>query len=123
MDVQEPEIDTELLDMQRRKSRPRVVVEEYLKDSESSDEDILGKETTPSPIKVEEKKVSEVSFGSAGAQGKGTKLVKVKTHMDIDDFGDLTEENAKQIGMQEVSPLERKIDELQKKQDLLEKSA
>ena len=47
MDVQEPEIDTELLDMQRRKSRPRVVVEEYLKDSESSDEDILGKESKP----------------------------------------------------------------------------
>ena len=121
--MQEPEIDAELLDMQRRKSRPRVVVEEYLKDSESSDDDALMQESTPSPIKIEEKKVSEVSFGSAGAQGQGTKLVKVKTHMDIDDFGDLTEDNAKQIGMKEVSPLDRKIDELEKKQSLTDEKS
>ena len=66
---------------------------------------------TPSPIKVEEKKQSEASHGSAGAVGKGTKLIKVKTHMSIDDFGDLTEDMAKQIGMKEISPLERKIEE------------
>ena len=77
-------------------------------------DDMIEKKSSPSPIKIEEKKVSEVSYGSAGAQGEGNKLIKVKTHMSIDDFGDLTDEKAKQIGMAEISPLERHLDDLEK---------
>ena len=77
-----------------------MVVEEYVGDQSDSSDDMkdefdLANKSSPSPIKIEEKKQSEASHGSAGAVGQGTKLIKVKTHLSIDDFGDLTEEAAK----------------------------
>ena len=92
--------------MQRRKSRPRVVVEEYVHDDaaeNSSDSDDhfahldekADKKSIPSPIKIEEKKQSESSHGHAGATGQEVKMIKVKTHMSIDDFSDLVDDKIK----------------------------
>ena len=111
--------------MQRRKSRPRVVVEEYVHDdaaeNSSDSDDNFGhldekadKKSLPSPIKIEEKKASESSIGHAGATNLGSTLIKVKTHMSIDDFSDLVDDKIKHVGMAEISPLERHMDNLEK---------
>ena len=54
--LQKPEQDQELLEMQRRKSRPKVVVEEYLVDgAEQSSDDEDQKDLDQQDIKVEQK--------------------------------------------------------------------
>ena len=44
---------------------------------------------------VEEKKMSEASTGSAGADNKKPKIAKLKTHVTIEDFSELTDEKCK----------------------------
>ena len=78
--------------MQRRKSTPKVVVEEYMlgdgQDSSDSENECSAEKK---PIKLEEKKVSDVSAGSAGGSAK-PKVSKLKTHIEIDDFGLLADQ-------------------------------
>ena len=102
--LQKPEQDHELLEMQRRKSRPKVVVEEYLIEGaeESSEEE--GKDVSQQDIKIEQKKESIAN--QSGADGPA-KLVRLKTHIEIDDFAELTDDKTKQVGLAEISPLER----------------
>ena len=56
--------------------------------------------------------MSEVSTGSAGADGR-PKLVKLKTHVTIEDFGQLTDDQCKQAGLAEISPLEKHLSDVQ----------
>ena len=90
--------------MQRRKSRPKVVVEEYLVDGAevSSDED--DKDLEQQEIKIEQKQ--EAISRQSGADAP-SKLVKLKTHIEIDDFAELTDDQTKHVGLAEISPLER----------------
>ena len=55
--------------------------------------------------------MSEVSAGSAGASEK-PKISKLKTHIEIDDFGLLSDQQLKQAGMHEISPLEAHYDDM-----------
>ena len=101
--LQKPEQDQELLEMQRRKSRPKVVVEEYLIEGaeESSDEAV---DLDSADIKVEQKEEAIAKQSGADAPPK---LAKLKTHIEIDDFALLTDDKAKHVGLAEISPLER----------------
>ena len=102
--LQKPEQDQELLDMQRRKSRPKVVFEEYLVDGaeESSDGDAVDLDSAE--IKVEQK---EEAIAKQSGSDAPPKLAKLKTHIEIEDFALLTDEKAKHVGLAEISPLER----------------
>ena len=101
--LQKPEQDQELLEMQRRKSRPKVVVEEYLvegaEESSGDEQDVESAE-----IKVEQK---EASISQQSGADAPPKLAKLKTHIEIDDFAQLTDDKAKHVGLAEISPLER----------------
>ena len=94
--------DQELLDMQRRKSRPKVVVEEYLHDDDA--EGSSSEEIEAAVITVEQKQESITGQTGSDAQPK---LVKLKTHIEIEDFGELTDDKTKHVGLKEISPLER----------------
>ena len=79
--VQKSDIDhdQELLQIQRRKSTPKVVIEEYVQMDTENDEEAQ-------PKKEEEKKESEDMIMSPDADGKvSNRPHKLLTHIEIED--------------------------------------
>ena len=77
---------------------PKVQVEEYLNsDGEDSSEDEMdaSKGSSPSPVYVEEKQLSEDPKAATAGANKPAKLAKLKTHATIEDFGQLDEKDIK----------------------------
>eukprot|EP00356_Strombidium_inclinatum_P014502 CAMPEP_0170488310 /NCGR_PEP_ID=MMETSP0208-20121228/6895_1 /TAXON_ID=197538 /ORGANISM="Strombidium inclinatum, Strain S3" /LENGTH=143 /DNA_ID=CAMNT_0010762845 /DNA_START=61 /DNA_END=492 /DNA_ORIENTATION=- len=94
------EPDHELLQLQKRKSTPKVIIQEFVQnfnsDDESEDDDDEIPDETKNPVKPEQAPVKKASIKE-----------KEKTHYEIDNFGTLTKDNTKQCGLYEVSPLEK----------------
>ena len=88
-EIYEP--DQELLQIQRRKSQPRVVIEEFVAKEDGDDSD--GNDSG------EEQKNDQMSPGIG-------KLTRLKTHVEIDDFAELGSD-IPHFGLHEISPLER----------------
>ena len=90
------EADVELLELQRRKSMPVVLIQEFIEvDGENEVE-----EQADSGSKGDSTNIS-----AGGLSGKH--IEKEVTHIQVERFGDLALSQNKPIGMHEMSPLER----------------
>ena len=73
------EHDQELLQIQRRKSTPKVVIEEFVAVDDDEEDNVMNNSDEATPEKKEENKESE----KAGKDGN--RPHKVMTHIEIDD--------------------------------------
>ena len=90
------EADVELLELQRRKSMPVVLIQEFVE---------VGVENEVEDLADSGSKGDSTNISAGGLSGKH--IEKEVTHIQVEKFEDLALAENKPIGMHEMSPLER----------------